>query len=133
MRATQADLLALFDTTRNGAIGIGVLAALFLIGVGLPPKWKKIYKANIVPYLSIVLCQIAMWMPGLRPGMPKGVDDIAGIDGSEMGFRIGLGLALALACYLSHRIFPLIILAASKKMLPEKWATALAKSINKVW
>ena len=128
-----AVLFTLAITPRNAWIGLGVLAALFLFGVGLTPRWKKVYKANIVPYLAIALCEAAVWFPGLRPGLPDGREEVAGIDGTEIGFRIGLGLILSLLVYLTYRVFPLLVLWLGGKVLPEQVAEALEKAIRKVW
>ena len=126
-------LEALFITARNVYLCGGTVALLFLLGVGLNKHWRTIYKANITSYLALIICEAAVWIPGLRPGLPEGQEEVAGIDGSEIGFRIVLGLLLALIAYLVHRTMPMFVLWLGKKFLPENIAKGLEKAILRVW
>lgn len=120
---------ALFITGRNIWLVGGAWALLFLCGIGLPKHWKKHYRENVVPYFSLVICSAAVWIPGLHPGLPEGHGEVAGIDGTEIGFRIMLGFMLAVAAYLA----PWIYYALLKKVLPASTAATLEKVIRKVW
>ena len=120
---------ALFFTVRNLWLVGGAWALLFMLGLGLPPHYRKIYRANIVPYLALILCSAAVWVPGLRPGLAEGQMEVAGLDGTEIGFRIALGFLLSASVY----FVPSIALGLLKKFLPNTVATSLEKVIKKVW
>jgi hypothetical protein len=129
--------LVLFGTTRNIWLGIGSIGLLFILGVGLPTSgfdWKKHYKENLSPYLSLVWCSIAVWVPGLRPGPEDGHSEmVAGIDGSEIGFRIVLGILLAATSYFVYRTLPIFSFWIARKFLPERVAKVLEKAVRTVW
>ena len=130
-----ATFKVLFLTVRNVWLGLGSVGLLFILGTGLPKGfWKKHYKENISIYLALIWCSAAVWVPGLRPGPDEGhVDIVAGIDGSEIGFRIVLGILLCVTSYLAYRVFPLIVFWGAKKVFPERIAVALEKAIRSVW
>lgn len=135
----EGDLIAtfkiLFGTIRNVWLGLGSVGLLFILGAGLPKGyWKRHYKENISIYLALLWCSAAVWVPGLRPGPDEGQSEIiAGIDGSEFGFRIVLGILLCVTSYLAYRVLPLIVFWGAKKVFPERIAEGLEKAIRTVW
>jgi hypothetical protein len=109
-------LFALFVTARNATI-IGMAWTLtFIIGKILPLAWGKVYRLHIVPAIMLAVCLSAVWAPGLRPGLAEGQAELNGIDGSELGFRLALGIILAFAAY----IVPVVLMWAAEKWLPAK-------------
>jgi hypothetical protein len=118
-------LYALFVTPRNLII-IGMAWALvLLLGKIIPNGWVKGYKAHFVPLLDLAICSGAVWAPGLRPGLPPGSKELAGLDGHEIGFRIGLGVLLALSAY----VVPAFMMWFAEKKLPPGVVKQLRKML----
>lgn len=118
-------LYALFITPRNLIIVGTAWALVLMIGKIIPNAWAKGYRAHIVPFLDLVVCSAAVWTPGLRPGLPPGREELAGLDGEEIGFRIGLGIILALGAY----VVPVAIMWFVEKKLPPGVAKQLRKML----
>jgi hypothetical protein len=118
------DALPLIATVRNFIIVCMAWASTLFIGKALPLSWVKIYRLHVAPIIILVVCMVAVWIPGLRPGLEEGQVEIAGIDGNEPGFRIALGVILALAAYVT----PVIIMWAAEKYLPPN----VVKQIRKI-
>jgi len=118
-----AVLSALFITPRNLIIVAVAWALTLMVGKIIPLSWAKGYKAHAVPLLDLLICSAAVWVPGLRPGLSEGSPELAGLDGQEIGFRIGLGIILALASYL----VPVGLMWFVEKKLPPGVAKQLRK------
>ncbi len=112
-------------TWRNIIIVLSSWSLVFMVGKMIPNSWRRGYKAHAVPALLCAVCLAGVWVPGLRTGFQhiEG-GEIEGIDGTEVGWRIALGILLALAAY----ILPIGIAWAAERWLPEN----VAKQIKKV-
>lgn len=121
-------LYSLVATNRNILTILGCWILSWIIGRMIINKdILKKYKEHWMYGVKLCSCSIAVWMPGLRPGLKDGHNEIAegtGIDGEEIGYRIVLGIILAGVAI----IIPIIIKWLSTKYLPDK----LAKDINKI-
>ena len=97
-----------------------------MLGKILPNHCMKVYKAHVVPALLLIVCSVSVWIPGLRPGLPDGKVELAagtGISGDEIGWRIALGVILAVGAY----AFPVISMWLIEKYLPEGVVKKLRK------
>lgn len=118
-----------FLTIRNVLIILGSWGASFLIGKMLPKHFRgshprKIYREEgYATIIVVLLCLVAPWISGLRPGFPGDVElRGTGIDGTEVGFRIALSICLALIAY----GLPTILMLVVEKRYPD-----LGKSVKK--
>ncbi len=121
-------LYQLINTDRNILIILSCWILSWVIGkMIVNSKMLKNYKEHWTYGLKLIVCSAAVWVPGLRPGLPEGQIELVvgtGISGEEIGYRIVLGIILSGVTI----IFPLIISWAIGKYLPEK----LSKNIKKV-
>ncbi len=119
-------LLALFWTPRNVVIVYMAWSLALIVGKAIPDSWVVGYKKHIFPVLTAATCLVAVWAPGLRPGLPKGQAELApgtGISGEEIGWRLALGLILSVGSI----ALPIIIMAIAEKKLSPKVVRAIRK------
>lgn len=117
-------LWILCGTARNLIIVLAVWTVTFFITKALPKHSRRGFHNRASHMVMLVFCCIAVWIPGLRPGFADGYEPPGtGLDGAEPGFRIALGILLALGAYL----VPVIVMAAVEKWMPNQ-----AKRIRKV-
>lgn len=121
-------LYQLLSTDRNILIVLGCWILTWIIGkMIINNSTLKNYREHWIYGLKLAICSSAVWIPGLRPGLPKGQIELAagtGISGEEIGYRLVLGSILAGIAI----ILPIVANWAIGKYLPEK----LAKSIKRV-
>ena len=121
MEVALTDLLyALFITPRNLIIVAMAWALVVMIGKVIPDRWNKTYRDHWSPAILLVVCSASVWISGLRPGVAV---EGTGIEGHEIGWRIGLGIILALASYL----VPVVAMWALKKYLPSNVVKQIRK------
>lgn len=118
-------------TGRNAAI-VGMAWGLpFMVGLMLPKAWVRVFKLHVVPAMMLTTCSVSVWVSGLRPGLTddqkaNGIVEMVagtGIDGTETGFRVCLGIVLAVFAWLLPVVGRILI----EKYLPEKVARQLRK------
>lgn len=117
------DLMVL--TWRNVVIVGSSWSFIFMLGKMIPNSWRKSYKAHVVPGLLMAICLAGVWVPGLRTGFDHlASGEVEGIDGTEVGWRLGLGVTLSVIAYL----LPVALAAAADRWLPE----GAAKKVKRI-
>lgn len=117
---------ALFLTPRNLIIIAMAWSLALMIGKMLPNRWVKGYRMHVAPAVMLVVCSASVWVSGLRPGLPEGKEELAkgtGISGEEIGWRIALGIILALLAY----VLPVFMMWFAEKKLPPNVVKNLRK------
>ena len=121
MEVALTDLLyALFVTPRNLIIVAMAWALVVMIGKVIPDRWNKTYRGHWSPAILLVVCSVSVWISGLRPGVAV---EGTGIEGDEVGWRIGLGIILALSAY----VVPVVVMWGIEKYMPPNVAKQIRK------
>lgn len=119
-------LSQMFLTGRNILIVAMGWSLSLMVGKVIPASWSRSYRRHVVPLILMVVCMTSVWIPGLRPGLKDGQNEIAsgtGISGEEIGWRLALGVILSVVAY----ALPIGLMWLAEKYLPEKVARSLRK------